>query len=75
MLVFCYFQAAPPPERKEKQGFFISPERIRARPVGGTHARARRNVYQDVSQGMLGDLTRRGGLRSQRGGLKFRRFM
>ena len=43
--------------------------------LSGTHARARSNVYQDISQGMPRDLTRRGGLRSQRGGLKFRRFM
>ena len=34
-LVLCYFQAATPPEPKEKHGFFISPERIRARPVRG----------------------------------------
>ena len=54
---------------------FSYPPSGSAPALSGTHARARSNVYQDISQGMLGGLTRRGGLRSQRGGLKFRRFM
>ena len=39
-LVFCLFEAATPPERKEKHCFFISPERIRGRPVGDARSRA-----------------------------------
>ena len=47
---------------------FSYPPSGSAPALSGTHARARSNVYQDISQGILGDLTRRGGLRSQRGG-------
>ena len=39
-LVFCWFRAAPSPERKEKHGFFIFSERIRGPPVGDACSRA-----------------------------------
>ena len=48
---------------------FSYPPSGSAPALSGTHARARSNVYQHISKGILRGLTRRGGLRSQRGGL------
>ena len=73
---WCFATFRPQPlQNLRKSIVFSYPPSGSAPALSGTHARARSNVYQDISQGILGGLTRRGGLRSQRGGFKFRRFM
>ena len=67
---WCFATFRPQPlQNLRKSNVFSYPPSGSAPALSGTHARARSNVYQDISQGMLGGLTRRGGLRSQRGGL------
>ena len=67
---WCFATFRPQPlQNLRKSTVFSYPPSGSAPALSGTHARARSNVYQDISQGMPGGLTRRGGLRSQRGGL------
>ena len=73
---WCFATFRPQPlQNLRKSKVFSYPPSGSAPALSVTHARARSNVYQHISQGMPRGLTRRGGLRSQRGGLKFRRFM